>query len=661
MATAIAATSTTTPSIDVASIVSGLIAVESQPLTTLNKQISSYQSKISALGTIQSAMSSFQTATQALNSTTFQSFTATSSNTTALSATASTSAAAGSYSVSVSQLAQAQSLVAGGQVVSTAPIGSGASTTLTFDFGTISGGTLAGGTYSGASFTGNGSASKTVTIDSTNNSLQGIRDAINAANIGVTATIVNDGSATPYRLVLTSNATGAASSMKISVAGDATLSSLLAYDPAATQNLSQTTAAQDANLSINGIAITKSSNTVTDAIPGVTLNLSTTTTSPATLTVAQDTTAVTNAIDKFVSAYNSVHSAISSLTSYDSTTNTAGTLQGNIVLNLIENNLTATLRSNIGSGSISNLTQIGVGFQKDGSLAVDKTKLDAALASNFQGVADLFLAAGSTTDSQVKYHSATSGTQAGTYAVNVTQLATQGNVVGSAAAGLTITTGSNDTLTALVDGVSTTVTIPAGTYTATALATEVQTLLNTSTPISSIGKSVTVSQNAGVFTITSNNFGSSSSVTASGTASSNLLGATPTSTTGVDAAGTIDGVAATGIGQYLTSSTGNSSGLSVQITGGATGARGTVSYSLGYTGLLDNSLTSWLASTGPLASETSLLNTNITDANKQIDALNVTLDADRKRLTDQYAKLDAMLGTMNQLSTYLTQQLARLP
>lgn len=657
----VAATSATTPSIDVAGIVSQLIALESQPLTTLNRQISSYQSKISAVGSIQSALSSFQTAVQSLSSTTFQSFTATSSDPTALSATASTTAAAGSYSLNISQLAQAQSLVAAGQVVATAPIGSGASTTLTFDSGTISGGTLAGGTYTGATFTGNGSTSKTVTINSSNNSLQGIRDAINAANVGVTATIVNDGSATPYRLVLTSSTTGLANSMKISVAGDATLSSLLSYNPAGTQNLSQTATAQDASLTVNGIAITKSSNTITDAIPGVTLNLSKTTASPVTLAVGQDNAAVTTAVDNFVQAYNKVHSTISNLTSYDAATNTAGLLQGNIILSLMQNNMATTLRSNIGTGAISNLTQIGVGFQKDGSLAVDKTKLNAALTSNFQGVANLFLAAGTATDSMVKYHSATSGTQAGTYAVNVTQVATQGQVVGSAAAGLTITAGSNDTLSLTLDGISSSVTIPAGTYTAAALATQVQTLLNTATPLSSAGKSVVVSQNAGVFTITSNSYGSSSSVVAAGNASSNLLGATPTSANGVDVAGTINGQAATGIGQYLTSSSGNSVGLIAQITGGITGSRGTISYSLGYSGLLDNSLTGLLASTGPLATETSLFNTNITAANKQIDTLNVQIAADRARLTSQYAALDAMLGTMNQTSIYLTQQLARLP
>ena len=221
------------------------MTVEQQPITRLNNQISSYNAKISALGTVQSALASFQSAVQGLNSLTFNSFSATSSNSAVLSATASSIAKPGNYSLTVSQLAQAQNLVVAGQASATTAIGSGASTTLTFDFGTISGGTLTNGTYTGASFASNGGATKSVTIDSSNNTLSGIRDAINAANIGVTASIINDGSASPYRLVLTSNTTGVANSMKISVAGDATLSGLLAEDPAGTQNLSQTSAASE--------------------------------------------------------------------------------------------------------------------------------------------------------------------------------------------------------------------------------------------------------------------------------------------------------------------------------------------------------------------------------------------------------------------------------
>ena len=313
----------TTSSIDVAGIVGSLITAEKQPLTGLNNQITSYQTKISAIGTVQSALSSFQTAAQGLSKLTFNTFQATSSNSTALSATASSIAKPANYSLSVTQLAQAQNLVAAGQASSASAIGSGSTTTLTFDFGTISGGTLNNGTYSGASFASNGSTAKSVTIDASNNTLSGIRDAINAANVGVTASIINDGSASPYRLVLSSNTSGLADSMKISVAGDAALSSLLAQDPAGTQNLSQTSAAQNANFTVNGIAISKTSNTVGDVVPGVTLNLAGVSTTPFTLNIAPDVSSVSKAISSFVTTYNDTVKAIQSQTSYDPKTKTA--------------------------------------------------------------------------------------------------------------------------------------------------------------------------------------------------------------------------------------------------------------------------------------------------------------------------------------------------
>jgi flagellar hook-associated protein 2 len=651
----------TTPTIDVAGIVSSLMAVEQQPITTLNRQISSYNAKISAIGSVQSALASFQTAAQGLNSLTFNSFSATSSNSAALSATASSIAKPGNYSLTVSQLAQAQNLVVAGQASATTAIGSGAFTTLTFDFGTISGGTLTNGTYTGASFASNGGATKSVTIDSSNNTLSGIRDAINAANVGVTASIINDGSASPYRLVLTSNTTGVANSMKISVAGDATLGTLLAQDPAGTQNLSQSNAAQNANFTVNGIAISKASNNVGDVVPGVTLNLAATSATPVTLSIAPNTSSVSTAINGFVTAYNGAVKAIQSQTSYDPTTKTAGTLQGDVSLSIIQSQMAAMLTTTMGSNpnGLTNLTQIGIGFQKDGTLAVDATKLNAALSSNYQGVANLFIAAGSATDNLVSYTSTGSTTKAGTYGLNITQLSTQGTAVGSTAAGLTITSGGNDTLSLTVDGTSTAITIPAGTYTAAALATQLQTLINGSAPISGAGKSVTVSQNAGVLTLISSSYGSASSIALGGNGASNLFG-TPTQTTGLDVAGTINGLAATGSGQLLTSSLGDSQGLSVAIQGGTTGNRGTISYTQGLSSLFNSQITSMLGTHGSLASETTQFNTNISDVQKQIDALNAKIVVDQANLTNQYAQLDAMLGSMNSLSSYLTQQLARL-
>ena len=377
--------------LDVQSLVAQLMAVEQRPLDKLNAQITTDQSKISSLGTISSLVSGFQTALASLSSN-LQAFTATPSDTSIFTATASSSAVAGTYSLKVSQLAQAQNLVATGQTSQTTAIGSGTATTLTFDFGTISGGTLSAGTYTGATFTTNGSGTKSITINSTNNTLQGIRDAINTANIGVSATIVNDGSGTPYRLSLTSSSSGVNNSIKITSAagGDATINSLLTYDPAGVQNLNQSVAAQNANLTVNGIAITSASNQVSSAIQGVTLSLKNTNpTTTATLTVARDTSAINTAMSGMISAYNSLASQLTSRSAYGNATTAPGSLAGDGVLRAMQNQLRTIFNTAVSGGAYSSLAQVGVSFQVDGTLKLDSTALNDAVNNHFADLNNL--------------------------------------------------------------------------------------------------------------------------------------------------------------------------------------------------------------------------------------------------------------------------------
>lgn len=297
----------------------------------------------------------------------------------------------GNYTVEVSKLAQSQSLVAAGQASSTAAIGNGTATTVTFDFGTIGGGTLTNGVYSGAAFTSNGNGTASITIDSTNNTLEGIRDAINSASMGVTATIVNDGSGTPYRLALTSGSSGASNSMKITTSGgDGSIGSLLGYDPAGTQNLTQTIAAQNADLTVNGIAITSASNTVSEAIQGVTLTLTNTTAAPASLTVARDTTAINTAASGFVDAYNALASQIKSRSAYATNGSAGGALAGDGTLRVMQDQLRGIFNTPASGGTLTSLAEVGIAFQKDGSLSLDSSKLNSAISANFSDVTNLF-------------------------------------------------------------------------------------------------------------------------------------------------------------------------------------------------------------------------------------------------------------------------------
>ena len=382
--------------LDVPSLVSQLMSVERRPIDKLNTQVASYQTKISSFGSLKGLVSTFQTALQGLNDN-FQGFSATPSDASIFSASATSSAAAGIYALDVANLAHAQSLVAVGQASSTTAISDGTATTITFDFGIISGGTLTSGVYSGAAFTANGSGTKSLTIDGTNNTLQGMRDAVNAAKIGVTATIVNDGSGTPYRLALTSDKSGVSNSLKITTSGgDGTIDALLGYDPAglpAAQHLNQTVAGQNANFTVNGIAITSPSNTVADAIQGVTLTLNKPTTVSANLTVARDTNAVKTAVTGFVDAYNALVSQLKSRSAYGSSSDTTKpALAGDGTVRLMLDQLHGIFNMAAG-GILTSLSEVGITTKADGTLKLDSSKLNSAMASNFSDVTDLFSSA----------------------------------------------------------------------------------------------------------------------------------------------------------------------------------------------------------------------------------------------------------------------------
>jgi flagellar hook-associated protein 2 len=773
------ATSAVSSSIDVNSIVTQLMAVESRPLTVLQSREAAFLSKISAYGTVKGSLSSFQTAINALSSPSlFSAKSATSSDPTVLSGSASLLAGSGSYDITVNTLAKAQKLSSAGQASTISTIGDPAvSTTISFQFGTVSGGTLTGGVYAGASFAADAAQPTTsVVIDGSNNSLQGIRDAINRANAGVTASIINDGApGTPFHLVLTSSATGAASSMKISAGAgaDPAVAALLSYDPSGSQNFTQTVGAQNASLTVDGQAISSATNTVKDAIPGVTLNLSKAGGASTTLSLSNNTAPVASAVNALVKAYNDTNSTLKKMTAYDPVSQTGGLLHGDATIIAIQAKLRSTLASalgGMGGNTLTNLTQLGVSFQKDGTLAVDSSKLQKALDENFGDFATLFTNAGKSSDSLVSFAGSSATSVPGTYAVNVTSLATRGSasgvtkasgLAGSVAANLTIgaannqlqvavdggaplavtltagsyatgadlaaqvatdinaalsaagqagqvsvtesggkltinsaapggtlavtedagspgntgaasllgipdklstiTAGVNDQLAVSISGTSATITLAPGTYTSATLAQQVQAAVNSNPAFIGAGIAITAGSANDTLSLTSTRYGATSAVNVTGgSAFANLFSGSASSTPGSDVAGTINGVAATGSGQFLTGVGGPADGVKLQVVGGATGARGTINFSQGYAYLLNKAVDGMLGSSGALASNTDNMNKNIADLHKRADTLQVQLTAMEKRYRAQYTALDQMLTTMNQTSQYLTQQLAAL-
>lgn len=644
-------------------LISSLMSVAQAPITAVNNQIGGYQAEISAYGQLSGATYSFQVALGGLTSASaFQATAGTPSNTAVLSATTDSTAVAGNYSINVTALAQPETLVAAGQASQTASIGSGASTTLTFQFGTLSGGTAASGKYSGATFTQSAARpGGSVTINSSDNSLQGIASAINSANLGVSASIVNDGSGTPYRLSLSSSTTGAAGAMKISVNGDPALQALLGQDPAGTQNLTETQAAQDANLTVNGLAITSPTNTVPNTLTGTTLNL--TGTGTTSLVVSQNTTAIQTNVQAFVTAYNTLDSTINTLTAAGVGGAAGGPLAGQFSALQTQSQLRQALNTTMfdAAGKSATLADIGITFQKDGSLALDTTKLSSAMAANSNEVGSLFAQNAVTSDSLVSFLSAGSGAAAGKYNINVGAMATQGVLTGASNAGSTITAGVNDGLDVVVDGVSASVTLPAGTYTATTLATAVQSAINGAPNLSKAGVSVSVAQNNGVLSVTSASYGSNSFVSLGGNAAGNLIGTGPTGKNGTDITGTINGQPATGSGQILTGLAGSAvDGVKLKVTGGSSGSRGNLSLSQGFANVLNNLATQFNSPTGLISTATNALNSNVTDDQNQVTRLNSQLTLLQAQYQAEFTQLDTLMSSLNATQSYLTNQLNSL-
>jgi flagellar hook-associated protein 2 len=352
----------------VSSLTSAFGAAQTSQLTnqqnTLDSQVSAYGSFTSALDALKLSLNSLETPSQ------LASFDATVADKTIASATTDASAVAGSYTLEVDHLATAAKLTSAPVLGTNTAIGTG---TLTIK---------AGG------------ASTDINISASNNTLSGIAAAINSAanNPGVTASVIT--STDGQRLVLTGTTTGANNAITVTQSGgDGGLASLV-YDPAnAITNLTDSQDAADASFKINGFAGTSSSNQVSSALTGVTINLlaPTATGVTTTLNITPDTSTAQKNVDSFVTALNAVLTSIQTLTSYDPSTNTAGPLNGNSVLQSFQNQLQNILGQVVqgGTGGVKSLTDIGITANADGSYSVDDTKLGNALSGNLSSVGNL--------------------------------------------------------------------------------------------------------------------------------------------------------------------------------------------------------------------------------------------------------------------------------
>ncbi len=352
--------------IDYNSMIEQIIELERQPITLKETRQTAYKTKISKYGELSSLLDKLKTASDALKTATgFASRTAEAGDATVFNATASASATEGNYTVVVAKLAQAHRMAS-------SPVASGdtavASGSGNFSFRVGEGETV------------------TVAVDGTT-TLNGLAAAINTATDDAEASVINDG--TGYRLVLKSALSGAANS--ITVTENAT-SLGLPNGPVAGGQLLQ--AAQDAEFTIDGLPMTRSSNNVEGAIGGVSITLKSVGTS--TLSVTNDTAAIQEKITAFVDAYNAVVTQVSGNTSYDATSKTASAFLGESTARDVVTRLQSILGSRVSglSDGLRVLSQIGISTESNGSLKIDAGVLADKLASDLDGVSGLFNAEG---------------------------------------------------------------------------------------------------------------------------------------------------------------------------------------------------------------------------------------------------------------------------
>lgn len=364
--------------LDVASILNSLMAVEQRPLNLLQTAATTLSSKLSNVGKLQGYFSTLRDKASALSAPTLWSATtATSADTAAVKVSTGTNAVAGNYAVNVSRLAVGQTATSTASANATSTLGEGI---LSIELGSWGTGEPAAG------FTAkSGSSPVSISIGAGETSLSAIRDKINNANAGVSATLVSDASGT--RLSLRSRETGAENAFRISVSettpdGDAATGlSALGYDASlADSPMARTTNAANAELTVNGIALSSASNTLSNVVDGLTLNLIKPTNGDVDVGVATDTASVKTAITDFVSAFNTLAGFIRTQTAYNADSKAAGALQGDQSTLSLQSQLRAVLNEgSTASSAWSRLSDIGLVLKSDGTLETNATKLDNSL------------------------------------------------------------------------------------------------------------------------------------------------------------------------------------------------------------------------------------------------------------------------------------------
>lgn len=419
------------------SIVSQLTEVEKAPRQQqIDTKKETLESKISDFGIVRSALSTLQEQAELLSkSETFNSKSASFSDSQAfIPVSLNEDAPVGSYSFEVLDVAQSQSLSSGLPALSdpTNSIGKG---TMTIDFGAWD------PDAPPLDFTPNSDKDALViTIDDDNNSLNGLKDAINNADAGVNASIINDGSG--YRLLITAES-GFSNQLSISVAEDPMAPGLSGFEyNETTQNLTEAQVGKDASLKVNGLLVSRSSNNIDDVLEGFEFNLAKA--DPGNIvnvTITEDKAAGEQAVRDFVATFNEFLIAIEPAVGVNSETDEKGSLERDPTARSLQTqlrNLIASAVPGVDSG-FSSLTNVGIRTELDGTLSIHEDDFQAAFDDNYELVKGLFSSQASSSSDKIEVNSFRESAVPGTYDVNITQDPEKGQLLGAAASGTLLT------------------------------------------------------------------------------------------------------------------------------------------------------------------------------------------------------------------------------
>ncbi len=639
-------------------LIAKIIAFRQRPVELLKGQRDALSEKLTAWQNVNARLLAVRvSASQLASDTAFREMSATSANPDALTATAGAGAPAGSYTLRVLSVARAHQLGSDQRFAdtTTTSVGTGSITITNVATGTA--------TY--------------VYIPEGAGNLEAVRDAINASGADVFASIVNDGSgATPYRLLITSRSTGTAGAIQVetSLTGGTGLS-FVGPD-------SVVTTATNAQVQIGAggspIVVESSSNTISTALPGITLNVKGVSASEFTLTVARNNDAIVQKVQDLAKAYNDFIDYVREVASYDVELKKGGPLLGEFGLQSITSDLSGMLVRSV-SGlrpAVSALSSVGVRMAANGKLTVNEAELRARLESDPSAVSALFARSGTATDPSIRFLTATAATRESTgsgWAVEITRLATQTRV--TAGAEMSGPLQQSETLT--INGVA--INLTEG-----MTLEQVVAAINASKDSTGVLASATASDGTGTgsyLTLTSVGFGSRAVVSAyssvsaltpgsTGIGTVNVTGENPAGETGdgtgeqgVDVEGTINGEPATGSGKMLTGATGNptTDGLSILVNSTTTGSKGFVTYSRGVAaGLTDILERLTDPSTGVLTGLQQGVQTRIDALNEEMNRMVDRLASMEERLRAQFAAMEASLSRLQSQSQYLNQAMAGL-